>query len=64
MAPNSDFEFHYFNPFSVNKELQRNEIDSNTNYCLDKISSLDTKYYALGEVKKNLKSLQLNSFKY
>ena len=32
MAPNSDFESHFFNPFSVNEELQRNELDPYVNY--------------------------------
>ena len=59
MAPNSDFEFQFFNPFSVNEELQNNELDPDVNYYLDKFFSLDTKYY---EVKDQLKTLQLNSF--
>ena len=51
MAPNPDFESHSFNPFSVDEEFQNNEI-----------FSLDTKYYVPGEVKDQLKSLQLNLF--
>ena len=62
MAPNSDSESQFFNPFSVNEELQNNEIDPNVNYYLDEISSLDTKYYVPDEVKDQLKRLQLNSF--
>ena len=62
MAPNSDFEPESFNPFSVNEELQNNELNPDVNYYLDEISSLDTKYYVPHEVKEQLKSLQLNSF--
>ena len=35
MAPNSDFESQFFNPFSVNQELQNNKLDPDVNYCLD-----------------------------
>ena len=49
MAPNPDSEFQSFNTFSANEEFQNNEI-----------FSLDTKYYVPGEVKDQLKSLQLN----
>ena len=62
MDSNSDFQSQSFNPFSVNKELQNNKLDPDVNYYLDKISSLDAKYYVPGEVKDQLKSLQLNSF--
>ena len=31
MAPNSDFESQFFNPFSVNEELQNNELDPDVN---------------------------------
>ena len=62
MAPNSDFESQFFNPFLVNEELQNNELDSDVNYYLNEISSVDTKYYAPDEVKDQLKRLQLNSF--
>ena len=63
MAPNSDFESQSFNPFfSVNEELQHNELDPNVNYYLDETSSLYTKYYVPDEVRDQLKSLQLNSF--
>ena len=61
MAPNSVFESQFFNPFPVNEELQNNELDPDVNYYLNEISSLDTKYYVLDEVKDQLKSLQLNS---
>ena len=43
MAPNSDFE-QSFNPFSVNEELQNNELDTNVIHYLGQIFSLDTKY--------------------
>ena len=62
IAPNSDFESQFLNPFSVNEELQNNELEPDVNYYLDEISSLDTKYYVPDEVKDQLKSLQLNSF--
>ena len=62
MAPNSDFESQFFNPFSVNEDPQNNELDPDVNYYLDEISSLDTKYYVPVEVKDQLKSLQLNPF--
>ena len=63
MAPNSEFEFQTFNPFSVNElDEINNELDPNVNYCLYQISSLDTKYHVPGEVKDQLKSLQSNSF--
>ena len=62
MALNSVFESQFFNPFSVNEELQNNELDPDVNYYLDEISSLDTKYYVRDEIKDQLKSLQLNSF--
>ena len=39
MAPNSDFKFQFFNPFSVNEELQNNELDPGVNYYLGEISS-------------------------
>ena len=35
MAPNSDFESQFFNPFSVNQELQNNELGPYVNYFLD-----------------------------
>ena len=62
MAPNSNFDSQFFNPFSVNEELQNNELDPDVNYYLNEISSFDTKYYVPDEVKDQLKSLQLNSF--
>ena len=62
MAPNSEYESQFFNPFSVNEELQNNELDPHVKYYLDEISFLDTKYYVPDEVKDQLKSLQLNSF--
>ena len=62
MALNSVFESQFFNPFSVNEELQNNELDPDVNYYLDEISSLDTKYYVPDEIKDQLKRLQLNSF--
>ena len=62
MAPNFGFESQPFNTFTVNEELLENELDPNVNYYLDQISSLETKQYAHGEVKDQLKSLQLNSF--
>ena len=62
MAPNSDFESQFFNSFSVNQEIQNNELDPDVNYYLDEIFSLDTNYYVPEEVKDQLKSLQSNSF--
>ena len=62
MAPNSGFESQFFHPFSVNEELQNNELDPDVNYYLNEISCLDTDYYVPDEVKYQLKSLQLNSF--
>ena len=62
MAPNFDFDSQFFNPFSVNEELQNNELDPDVNYCQDEISSFDTKYNVPDEAKVQLKSLQLNSF--
>ena len=62
MAPSSDFEFQFFNSFTVNEELLNNELDPDLSYYLDQISFLDTKYYVPGEVKDQLKSLQLNLF--
>ena len=62
MDPNSDSESRSFNPCSVNEELQHNEPDPDVNYYLDEISSLDTKYYVLDEVRGQLKSFRLNSF--
>ena len=62
MTSNSDFESQPFNPFSVSEQLQNNELGPDVNYYLDQISSLDTKYYVPGEVKEQLKNLQLNSF--
>ena len=62
MAPSSDFEFQFFNSFTVNEELVNNELDPDLSYYLDQISFLDTKYYVPGEVKDQLKSLQLNLF--
>ena len=53
MAPNFDFESQFFNPFSVNEELQNNELDPDVNYCLGEISSLDAKYYVHDEVRTN-----------
>ena len=61
MAPDSDFESQFFNPFSVNEELQNNELDLDINNYLDGISSPDTKYCVPYEIKHQLKSLQLNS---
>ena len=60
MAPNSDFkpQSQSFNPFTVNEELQNNELDPDINYYLDQISSM----YLPGELKNQLKRLQLNSF--
>ena len=37
MAPNSDFESQFFNPFSVNEELHNNELDTDVNYYLNEI---------------------------
>ena len=31
MVPNSNFESHSFNPFSVKEELQNNELDPDVN---------------------------------
>ena len=62
MAPNSDFESQSFNHFSVNEDLQLNELDPDVNCYLDQICSLDTKFYVTDEVRDQLKSLQLNSF--
>ena len=56
-GPNSDFESQFFNLFSVNEELQNNELDPDVNYYLDETSSLETKYYVPDEVKDQLKSL-------
>ena len=61
MSPNSDFESQSFNPFSVNEELQHNDLNPDVNYYLDEISYLDTKYHVHDEVRDQLKSLQLNS---
>ena len=58
MVPNSDFQ----SPFSVNAEPQNNELDFDVTYYQDQISSFDDKYYVPGEVKDQIKSLQLNSF--
>ena len=44
MTPNSDFESQFFNPFSVNEELQNNELDPDINCNLHEISSLDAMY--------------------
>ena len=62
MAPNSDFESQFFNSFSVNQEIQNNELDPDVNYNLHEISSLDTNYYVPDEVKDQIKSLQSNLF--
>ena len=64
MARNSDFESASFNVCSVNEELQNNELNLDVNYFLDVHYFLppDTKYYAPGEVKDQLRSLQLNGF--
>ena len=62
MTPNFDFKSQSFNPFSVNEESPKNELDPDVNYYVDQISFLGSKYYVLGEVKDQLKSLQLNSF--
>ena len=43
MAPNPDIE-QSFNPFSVNEELQNNELDTNVILYLGQIFSLGTKY--------------------
>ena len=61
MALNSDFQSQFFNPISVNEELQNNELDPDVNYYLDEISSLDTKCYVPDDVKDQPKNLQLNS---
>ena len=46
MARNSDFECQIFDHFSVNEELQNNELDPDVNYFLDKIIllALNTMY--------------------
>ena len=62
MVANSDFYSQSFNPFSVYEQLQINELYPDVSYYLDQISFVDTKYYVLGEVKDQLKNLQLNSF--
>ena len=62
IAPDTHFESQSFNSFSVNEELQHNEVDPDVNYNLDEIASLNTKYYVPDEIKDHqLKSLQLNS---
>ena len=48
--------------FQSMKKVQKNELDPDVNYYVDQISFLDSKYYVPGEVKDQLKSLQLNSF--
>ena len=57
MAPNSALSLSFLIFFSVNEELQNNELYPDVNYYLDEISSLDTKHYVLDEVKDQLKSL-------
>ena len=45
MTPNFDFESQSFNPFSVNEESPKNELDPDVNYYVDQISFLDSKYW-------------------
>ena len=57
MAPKSDFASQSFDCFSADKELQNNKLGTDVNYNLDRISSINTKYYVPGEVNDQLKNL-------
>ena len=52
MPPNSSFESHSFNPFSINEDFRDNNQDPDVNLFQTQISSLDTSYYIPNEVKK------------
>ena len=54
MPPNSSFEFHSFNPFSINEDFKDNDQDPDVNFFRTQISSLDTSYYIPNEVKEKL----------
>ena len=60
MPPNGSFESQSFNSFSVNEDLKDQEPDAN--FYQTQISSLDTSYYILNELKKNLENFQQKSF--
>ena len=54
MPPNSSFEFHSFNPFSINEDFKDNDHDPDVNFFRTQISSLDKSYYIPNEVKEKL----------
>ena len=62
MPPNGSFETQSFNPFSVNENFKDNDQDPDVNFYQTQISSLDTSYYILNEVKENLEIFQQKSF--
>ena len=62
MRPNGSFESQSFNLFSINEDLKDNDHDPDVNFYQTQISSLDTSYYILNEIKENLENLQQKSF--
>ena len=62
MPPNGSFESQSFNLFSINEDLKDNDHDPDVNFYQTHISSLDTSYYILNEIKENLENLQQKSF--
>ena len=62
MPPNGSFESQSFNSFSINEHLKDNDQDPDVNFYQTQISSLDTSYYILNDVKGNLENFQQKSF--
>ena len=58
MPTNSSFESQSFNPFSVNEDFKDNDQDPDVNFYQTHISSLDTSYSILNEVKEKLENFQ------
>ena len=56
MPPNCSFESQCFNPFSVTEDLK------DVNFYQTQISSLDTSYDILNDIKENLENFQQKSF--
>ena len=61
MPPNSSFESHSFNPFSINEDFKDNDQDPDVNFFQTQVSSLDTIYCIPNVVKERLENFQQKS---
>ena len=62
MTPEPNFEDMSFKPFTINEHSTINpELDPNTNF-FESISSLDTKYFTVNEIKTFVSNIDSESF--